>query len=256
MRARDKSSLIITLLCYSNFDKSSLICLSFLHSTQDGFMKSFQTQRTMWATDWPVTRRTTQSPTPLPSSLLSHSCPSTPTTPHKQPLQPAAAAPTRQKTPSLLLHTPRPSLNTPRCRDFPLLPPEWRRTLFPKSSTSEPTLCHKLKPLERAQMTRYKLEPFLTGGWKNVVNLGLSGRVSALKVTGQCSFCCGTWNQVQFWNIFSLLSGLLLFHQFFEKGRLLKQMFRTEEGQVKDLTVSGNIYIAWMYYIWLGNTPN
>lgn len=142
----------------SNFDTSFNICFSFLHSIQDDFMKSFRTQQTMWATDWPVTRRTTQSRTPLPSTLRCHFCPSTPTTPHNQPLQPtAAAAPPHQKTPSLLHHTPRPSLNTPRYRACPLLRREWQRTLFPKSSMSEQ--CYQLTPLPRAQRKQPDLKP-------------------------------------------------------------------------------------------------
>lgn len=112
--------------------------LSFLHSIRDDFMKSFQTQQIMWATDWPVTRRITRSPTPLPSTLPCRFCPSTPTTLHNQPLQPpAAAAPARQKTPSLLRHSPRPSSNTPLYRACPPLPQEWRHILSPKSSTSD-----------------------------------------------------------------------------------------------------------------------
>lgn len=113
-----------------------------LHSIQHDFMKSFQTQPIMWATDWPVTRRTTQSPTPLPLTPLSHFCPNTPTTPHNPLMQPpaAAAAPPHQKTPSPLPHTPQPSLSTPPCRAWLLLPLGWQRTLSPKSSTSDWTL--------------------------------------------------------------------------------------------------------------------
>lgn len=101
-------------------------------------MKSFQTQRIMWATDWPVIRTTTRSPTPPPSTLPSLFCPSTPT-PHSQPQPPVAAAPPPppQNTPTLLPHTPQPSLNTPRYRVCPPHLREWRRTPFPKSSTSE-----------------------------------------------------------------------------------------------------------------------
>ena len=35
------------------------------------------------------------------------------------------------------------------------------------------------------------------------------------------------------------------------------QVFKLDEGQVKDdLTVILKVYIAWIYYIWLKNTPN
>lgn len=148
----------------------SVTCLSFLHSTQDGFTKSSRTQRTTWATDWPATKRTTRSPTPLPSTLLSHFCLNTRTPPHSQPA--AAAPPPRQKTPSPLLHTPRPSLNTHRYRAYLLLPREWRRTLFPKSSTSEP--CYKLR-------THFEPEPFPKR--RLLLNRGLPGSVSALFCT-------------------------------------------------------------------------
>lgn len=161
------------------------VCLSFHRSILDGFMKSFQAQRTTWATDWPVTRRITQSPTPLPSTLHSHFCPNTPTT-HNQPLRPAAAAPPppHQKAPFLLLRTPRPSLNTPQCRACPLLPRGWQRTLFPKSSTSE--LWYRLKPLQWAHIPTRRL----------LFNPGQSGSISALsaplwmalEVKGLCSF--------------------------------------------------------------------
>lgn len=121
-------------------------------------MKSFQVQQTMWATDWPATRRITRSPTPLPSTPRSHFCPNTPTT-HNQPPRQAAAAPPHRKTPSLLRRTPQPSLNTPQCRACPPLPRGWQRTLFPKSSTSE--RWHRLKPLQRVHMKwpDLKLEP-------------------------------------------------------------------------------------------------
>lgn len=133
-------------------------CLSFHCSILDVFMKSFQVQQTMWATDWPATRRITRSPTPLPSTPRSHFCPNTPTT-HNQPPRQAAAAPPHQKTPSLLRRTPQPSLNTPQCRACPPLPRGWQRTLFPKSSMSE--RWYRLKPLQRAHMKwpDLKLEP-------------------------------------------------------------------------------------------------
>lgn len=108
-------------------------------SILDAFMKSFLTQRTTWATDWPVIRMTTRSPTPPPSTLPSRFCPSTLTT-RNQPQRRAAPPPPPpppRKTPTLLRHTPRPSLNTPRCKACPRHRREWRRTLFPKSSTSE-----------------------------------------------------------------------------------------------------------------------
>lgn len=121
---------------YKGFKGLTSLCVSSCCSIQDGFMRSFRTQQTMWATDWLVTRRTTQSPILLQSTLLFHFCPSTLTT-HNRPLPPAAAAPPHQKTPSLLLHTPQPSLNTPQCRACPPLPRGWQRILFPRSSTSE-----------------------------------------------------------------------------------------------------------------------
>lgn len=108
------------------------ICCSIL----GGFMKSFRTQRIMWATDWPVIRTTTRSPTPPPSTLPSLFCPNTLTT-HSQPQPRAAAPPPPQKTPTLPPHTPQPSLNTPRYKVCPPHLREWQRTLFPKSSTSK-----------------------------------------------------------------------------------------------------------------------
>lgn len=114
-------------------------------------MKSFRTQRIMWATDWPVIRTTTRSPTRPPSTLPSLFCPSTLTT-HSQPQPPAAAAPPPpRKTPTLLPHTPQPYSNTPRYKVCPPHLREWQRTLFPKSSTSEhkqikPNLNPKLSP--------------------------------------------------------------------------------------------------------------
>lgn len=99
-------------------------------------MKSFRTQRITWATDWPVIRTTTPSPTPPPSTRPSLFCPSTLTT-HSQPQPRAAAPPPPQKTPTLLPHTPQPSLNTPQYKVWPPHLREWQRTLFPKSSTSE-----------------------------------------------------------------------------------------------------------------------
>lgn len=137
----------------------SNISLSSHCSMQDGFMKSCQTQRTMWATDWPVTRMTTPSPTLLPSTPLSRFCPNTLTT-HSRPPRPpaAAAAPPRLKTPSPLLHTPpQPSLNTRQYRVCLLHPREWRRTLFPKSSMFE--LCHKLSPIRWLQMKQPDSNP-------------------------------------------------------------------------------------------------
>lgn len=117
------------LLCLWQFS----VCCSIL----DAFMKSFQTRRTTWATDWPVIRMTTRSPTPPPSTLPSRFCPSTLTTRNQPQRRAAAAPPPPQKTPTLLRHTPQPSLNTPRCKACPPHRQEWRRTLFPKSSTSE-----------------------------------------------------------------------------------------------------------------------
>lgn len=115
-------------------------------------MKSFRTQRIMWATDWPVIRTTTRSPTPPQSTLPSLFCPSTLTT-HSQPQPPAAAAPPPpRKTPTLLPHTPQPSSNTPRYKVCPPHLRERRRTLFPKSSTSE----HKqIKP----KLNHWNLSP-------------------------------------------------------------------------------------------------
>lgn len=228
----------------------SLICLLFPNSTQDDFMKSSQTQQTMWATDWPVTRRTTQSPTPLPSTLLSRSCHSTPTTPHNQPPQPAAAAaaPPCQKTPSLLRHTPRPSLNTPRCRACLLLPLEWLRTLSPKSSTSE--LWYKLKPLHEAPTRQPVKHPNLSKE-EVVVKTWTIGRClwtiwsaplwMALEVKWQCSFCFFLF----FWTCNSLFCPVFycVISNFWKKGRLLNHVLkfssaslnsRIKEGQVKD----------------------
>lgn len=131
-------------------------------------MKSFRTQRITWATDWPVIRTTTRSPTPPPSTLPSLFCPSTLTT-HSQPQPPAAAAPPPpRKTPTLLPHTPQPSSNTPRYKVCPPHLREWRRTLFPKSSTSE----HKqIKP-------NLNPKPFPAPE----VDCGLSGSLSALSM--------------------------------------------------------------------------
>lgn len=112
------------------------LCVSSGGSMQDGFMRSFQTRPTTWATDWPVTRRTTQSPTPLLSTLPCPSCLNNPTT-HKRPQRPAAAAPPRPKTPSLPPRTQRPSSNTLRYRACHPHPRGSQRTLFPRSSTCE-----------------------------------------------------------------------------------------------------------------------
>lgn len=199
------------------------ICLSFLHSIQDAFTKSFRTQRTTWATDWPATRRTTRSPTPLPSTLLSHFCPNSHTPPHSQPA--AAAPPPRQKTPSLLRHTPRPSLNTHRYRACLLLPQEWRRTLFPKSSTSEP--CYKLSSELRTQF-----EPEPLPKRRLLLNRGLSGGVSALsaplwttlEVKGHAALVFGL--DVQFLKTLSLLCPVFncVICSLKKKGKLLNHI--------------------------------
>lgn len=131
----------------SYLDMSLKFALVF-SSIQDGFMKNFPAQQTMWATDWPVTRRTTQNPTPLQSTPPSHFCPSTLIT-HNQSLLAAAvvaAPPPCQRTPSLLRRTRWPYSNTPQYQVCLLLPPEWPHTHFPKSNMSEATSCYKLKP--------------------------------------------------------------------------------------------------------------
>lgn len=139
-------------------------------------MKSFQAQPTMWATDWLVTKRTTRSPTPPQSTLLLHFCPSTRTTLRLQTLQWASAAPPHQETPSLLLHTPLLSLSTPLYQVSPLLPREWQRTLFPKSSTSEATSVK-----QHGSNQNDFLEKIFWGKEKNTINFtGLWGNVSAL----------------------------------------------------------------------------
>lgn len=219
-------------------------------------MKSFLTQQTTWATDWPVTRRTTQNPTPLPSTPLSHFCPSTPTTPHNPPLRPAAAAPTCQKTPSPLPHTPQPSLSTPPYRACPLLPRGWPRTLFPKSSTSEWTPRYKLKPRPDSNLNLSQEE-----GWKNVSHPGLLGSLSALslpfetslEVKRRCSFRLWTYGIITTFKTFSLFC-LLLCYILFEKGKIVEPWLKCLSARLTFRLEE--VYIAWMYYSSLENTPN
>lgn len=152
-------------------------------------MRSFQTRPTMWATDWPVTRRTTQSPTPLPSTLPCPSCLNNPTT-HKRPQRPAAAAPPRPKTPSLPPPTRRPSSNTLRYRGCHPHPRGWQRTLFPRSSTCELINSNLFTGLSQNVSTEEVVVLTWTGTLRYLHRCG-----QPWKSNDKCSFC---FSSVQF----------------------------------------------------------